>query len=98
MVSSCGIFIYKKRFRMKRCFYCNEMKDLSEYQVNNRKYQREADMGRCISCFDCEKKRAIKNMSTVRFNFETNKFELIYFNSINEIDKYYEKKEGRTEA
>lgn len=37
-------------------------------------------------------------MSTISFNFETNKFDIIYFNNQKEIDIYHEEEKRRSKA
>jgi len=76
---------------MKKCFRCKELLDLSEFDVDNRKYQLKADMGTCKVCKSCEIDRAIKDLSTVKFNYETNKFEVIKFENEDDVKRYYGK-------
>lgn len=75
----------------KKCFYCHKIKLLSDYMINNRKYQVAKEKGRCVSCNECEYKRAVKKMGIVRFNFESDKFEVINFENINQLNEYFKK-------
>lgn len=76
---------------MKNCFLCKELLPLEEFDVDNRKYQLKADMGTCKVCKKCELERAIRDLSTVKFNYETNKFEVIKFENEDEVREYYDR-------
>lgn len=76
---------------MKKCFLCKELLPLEEFDVDNRKYQLKADMGTCKVCRKCELERAIRDLSTVKFNYETNKFEVIKFENEDEVREYYDR-------
>jgi hypothetical protein len=79
---------------MKNCFLCKELLSLEEFDVDNRKYQLKADMGTCKVCRKCELERAIRDLSTVKFNYETNKFEVIKFENEDEVREYYTNNKG----
>lgn len=70
---------------MKECFYCKIEKPLDDYQINRRKYQVKADKGRCISCKQCFLEQSIKDMSVIYFNFEINKYEIVNFETEQEV-------------
>ncbi|CAB5218483.1 hypothetical protein UFOVP211_22 [uncultured Caudovirales phage] len=74
----------------KRCFECRQIKQLTEFSINRRKYCLPSDKGTNICCIECNINRAKRQMSAVQFNFETNKYEIINFNNEQEIEKYYE--------
>ncbi len=76
---------------MKKCFLCKELLPLEEFDVDNRKYQLKADMGTCKVCRKCELERAIRDLSTVKFNYEINKFEVIKFENEDEVREYYDR-------
>jgi hypothetical protein len=73
----------------KQCFNCKKYLILDKFSLDRRKYQLPPDKGRCKVCIKCDRERSIKNMSTIRFNFEENKFETIEFKSINQINIFY---------
>lgn len=75
---------------MKKCFYCKIEKPLEAYQVNNRKYQVKADKGRCISCKQCFMEQSIKDLSVIYFNFEINKYEIVKFETKEQVIKFIE--------
>jgi hypothetical protein len=74
---------------MKKCFGCKTIKPLSNYSINKRAYQVKAEKGRCIMCSECCIKRASKTMSAIKHNAETNKFETVEFETMDELNKYY---------
>ena len=76
----------------KKCFLCKELKHLSEYDPDNRKYQLKPDLNTCKVCKVCDFNRALKELSVVRFNFETTKFEVINFENQEQVIEYYESK------
>lgn len=76
----------------KKCFKCNIIKTLDKFTVNKRKYCLPSDKGTNIVCESCTKKRALKEMSLVVFNFETDRFEIIYFKTKKEVNEYFKKK------
>ena len=59
--------------------------------INNRKYQVAKEKGKCVACNECEYKRAVERMGIVRFNFELDKFEVINFENINQLNEYFKK-------
>lgn len=79
---------------MKKCFHCKIEKPLEEFSINRRKYQIKADQGRCIGCKQCYLEKSIKDKSVIFYNFEAEKFEIIKFETeqevINFINKRYE--------
>ena len=79
---------------MKKCFLCKELLPLEEFDVDNRKYQLKTDMGTCKVCRKCELERAIRDLSTVKFNYEINKFEVIKFENEDEVREYYTNNKG----
>jgi hypothetical protein len=74
---------------MKNCFRCKELLPLSDFEVDNRKYQLKADMGTCKVCKKCELERALKDLSTVKYNYELEKFEVIKFNNEEEVYDFF---------
>jgi hypothetical protein len=74
---------------MKECFNCKRNLPLSEFNKSNRKYQLKSDLGVVKVCKICNFQKAIKTLSLVNFNFELNKFEVINFESINEVSKWF---------
>jgi hypothetical protein len=75
----------------KRCFECKKIKKLDNFSINLRKYQLKADKGRCIVCHTCTKTRALRDMKLIILNFETQKFETLYFKSKNQVHKHIRK-------
>jgi hypothetical protein len=74
---------------MKNCFLCKELLPLSDFKVDNRKYQLKADMGTCKVCKKCELERTLKDLSTVKYNYELEKFEVIKFNNEKEVYDFF---------
>ena len=74
---------------MKNCFRCKELLPLSDFKVDNRKYQLKADMGTCKVCKKCELERTLKDLSTVKYNYELEKFEVIKFNNEKEVYDFF---------
>jgi hypothetical protein len=64
-------------------------KPLSEYDPDRRKYQLKPDMNTCKVCKICDYNRALDELSIVRYNYEIEKFEVIQFNSKEEVIEYY---------
>lgn len=75
----------------KKCFTCKQELPLSDFDVDRRKYQLKADKGTCKVCKECEYKKALVDMSTIKFDFEINKFTIIKFESKEEVDKFFNK-------
>lgn len=73
----------------KQCFKCKKYLNLNKFSLDRRKYQLPHDKGRCKVCIKCNKEDALINMSTIRFNFQENKFETIEFKSKNQINIFY---------
>jgi len=73
----------------KQCFQCKKHLILDRFSLDRRKYQLPTDKGRCKVCIKCNKNNALKDMSTIRFNFKENKFETIEFKSKNQINIFY---------
>jgi len=61
----------------KKCFLCKELKLLSEYDPDNRKYQIKADLNTCKVCKKCDFERALNELSVTRLN-EEGKFEFTF--------------------
>lgn len=61
---------------MKRCYKCGWKLPLFLFQKDRRKFQLKFAQGKAHSCRFCTAKE-YKNEKIVRYNFETNKFELI---------------------
>jgi len=76
---------------MKKCFRCKLQKSLSAFDVDRRKYQLPSDLGTCKVCIKCNLERALKDLSTIKFNFEDNKFEVKKFENKEEAIKYFDK-------
>jgi hypothetical protein len=76
---------------MKECFNCKELLTLDKFKVDNRKYQLPANKGTCKVCIKCEIERTLNDLSTVKFNYETDKFEVIKFENENEVREYYDR-------
>jgi hypothetical protein len=74
----------------KKCFLCKELKHLSEYAPDHRKYQLKPDMNTCKVCKKCDFKRALVELSVVRFNFVEQKFEVIKFENKEKVIEWYE--------
>lgn len=74
----------------KKCFYCHAIKPLEFFKINNRKYQVAKEKGRCVACTQCDYNRAVERMGVVRFNYELGKFEVINFETIEELNSFYE--------
>jgi hypothetical protein len=74
----------------KRCFECRQVKQLTEFSINRRKYCLPSDKGTNICCIECNINRAKRQMSAVQFNFDTNKYEIINFKTHKQIEKHYE--------
>jgi hypothetical protein len=77
---------------MKKCFKCKELLALDKFNVDNRKYQLPADKGTCKVCIKCEIERTLNDLSTVKFNYEIDKFEVIKFENKEQVKQYYLKK------
>ena len=75
----------------KSCFKCKLNKPLDEFPINKRSYQLKSDLGRCITCWDCEEAKAINDLSVIRLNFETNKFDIIKFENEQEAMEFIKK-------
>ena len=67
-----------------QCFKCKQHKELNNFKENKRAYQVKAYKGKCLVCIDCDFKRALNDLSVIRFNFEINKFEITKFK--NDLD------------
>lgn len=74
----------------KKCFQCKKSFTLDKFSLDRRKYQLPIDKGRCKVCIKCNKANTMRDMSTIRFNFEENKFQIITFTSKNQINKFYQ--------
>ena len=75
----------------KQCFTCKQELPLSDLDVDTRKYQLKADKGTCKVCKECEYEKALVDMSTIKVNFETNKFDIINFETVDEVNKFFNK-------
>jgi hypothetical protein len=76
----------------KPCFTCKMELELTEYAVNNRLYKNASQKGVVYVCKMCEFRKAIKDLSNVRYNFETSKFEVNHFADLNELVNWYKEK------
>lgn len=74
----------------KVCFTCKMKKPLSAFYKNKMKHALKSDLGVTVVCKDCDLLSAIRNLSNVRFNFETNKFEVNHFQNVSEVVVWYE--------
>ena len=77
---------------MKECFYCKIEKPLSEFNIDRRKYQLKADKGTCKVCNECYREKSIKDKSVIFFNFDIDKFEIIKFDTEQEVINYLDEK------
>lgn len=77
---------------MKKCFHCKIEKPLEEFNIDRRKYQLKADKGTCKVCNKCYREKSIKDKSVIFFNFETDKFEIIKFETEQEVINYLDEK------
>jgi hypothetical protein len=75
----------------KQCFTCKQELPLSEFDIDRKDYQVKADKGTCKVCKECEYKRAVEQMSTIKFNFGTNKFDIINFETVDEVNKFFKR-------
>ena len=73
----------------RACFTCGKVKTLKQFQPNKRKYQIAKYMNVSINCTQCIIENTIKNMSCVRFNFDTNKFDTFTFQNVDQIYEFY---------
>lgn len=64
-------------------------KPLTEFTINRRKYSLPSDKGRNIVCLDCCEEKALKQLSCVSFNFTTNQFDIVHFESVDKVKEYY---------
>lgn len=71
-----------------KCFRCKKKKPLRDFPDNKRHYQIKSWKGKCCSCFSCSLKWSLETMSAVRFNFETNQFDIIKFKTKQEVRKF----------
>jgi hypothetical protein len=65
----------------KKCFTCSYKLPLFMFSVDRRPYKREHDKGKVKCCRICNYKRWSKLREDWFVNVETNKFELVKFNS-----------------
>lgn len=75
----------------KRCLLCQKDKTIDKYPINRRGYQRESDFGVCSVFRSCEIKQATKNMKCVKYNFESGRFDMVYFKTKKEIVEHFNK-------
>lgn len=73
----------------KVCFTCKVSKKLGLFNIDRRKYQLPSDKGRCKVCISCERDRALKEMSVIRFDFDLNDFKITRFKSKEEVDAFF---------
>lgn len=78
---------------MKPCFNCKVVKPFEEFNIEHRPYAAKLNKGRVMVCIDCCIERAKTTMSAIKFNFEINQYETIYFQNIGEIEKYFREKD-----
>jgi len=76
----------------KQCFNCKVYKNLTDFDIDNRKYQLKVDMGRCKVCIQCEITKTLADLSCCRFNYDTNKFEVIKFDNKEQVLLYFKEK------
>lgn len=81
--------LLKQGVDSKKCFLCKELKHLSEYAPDNRKYQIKADLNTCKVCKKCDRERALNELSVTRLNAE-GKFEVIRFENKEKVIEWYE--------
>lgn len=62
---------------------------MAHFQVDNRKYQVPADMGRCKVCIMCEFKKSLKTMEAFYFCREKNDFVTLKFKNNDEVAEFY---------
>ena len=74
----------------KRCFRCDKIKPLDEFNVNRMKYQLKSDKGHAITCKKCMIKHTSAEMKGCIYNLDTGKFEVKHFKNKQEIKKHYE--------
>lgn len=72
----------------KECFNCKVEKPLSCFEPAV-KFVLRSDYGTCRVCRECEFKRALKDKSKVSFNIITEKFEVLRFETDQEVIKYF---------
>lgn len=77
---------------VKKCFKCGKEKSLDEFKIDRMKYQLPSDKGRCKVCKDCDLFRAMMTKSICRYNFELKKFEVIKFETRDEVYDYVTKR------
>ena len=77
-----------------KCFKCRIDKPLSKYAPNRRKYQIKSHKGMCFICKQCKLLDAIRSLKVVRFDFEANTFNVIYFKDANEAVAFIDAEEG----
>lgn len=71
-----------------QCFTCKKYKQLDAFKDNKRHYQIKWYKGKCFSCKTCEKKKVLRTLKAIRFNFELKKFEIHEFKNINQALKF----------
>lgn len=71
------------------CFNCKQKKDIKSFKENKRSYQVKAYKGRCLVCIDCDFKRSVNDLSVIRFNFESKKFDITNFNNELEVLSFF---------
>ena len=63
--------------KSKRCERCNRKLPLFMFAKDRRKYQIPTTFGKVRSCRTCVWKQTANQNKVVRFDFQTNKFELV---------------------
>lgn len=77
-----------------KCFNCNIEKPLIKFKENKRVYQTKSSKGRCLVCKLCSFVDALNTLSIVRFNYETNAFEVKKFNNKGEVVEFFDSEGG----
>jgi len=80
------------RIEKRPCFTCGVEKPLTDFLENNRKYKVKKYLGVSINCIECIIDRVKTNFKAVNFNYDENKYEIINFNTEEEILMFYDKK------
>lgn len=77
----------------KKCFSCGISKSLDKFYLNRRKHKLASDLGVTVVCKDCDLLKAIRTLSNVRFDFQTEKFVVNKFENEEQVVKWYRENE-----